>query len=455
MMRLSPVTWLIAIAAILIVTFVGSTALVDRNARRLDDLAADIADNAAPSITELSTARTELRHLELGVGRYLGAHRGGPPFARAQLDAWRAAVERHLEPYAQLPFFSDERVPFARLDAAKRRLYADLDRVVALLDQGQLEAARPVLYNALNHDGEEVDAVILELIGVNNRHALANAREMTKLRQRNSLLALALDASSVILGALLLLGAVRAARLYHRAQEEQRKLAEARAAELDHFAGRVAHDLKAPLASVMLGSSVAAAYPTETQQALQKIQRTSRLMSEMIDALLAVARVEPARASAPATSVAAVLDVLADEVRPVAAAARAILRVDPYPATATVACPSGVLASILSNILHNAVKFIGGASGERAIVVRVLPRDVDTRFEIEDTGPGLPPALEEHVFERFVRGSESTGLGLGLATVKRLVDGAGGRLGVVSRPGRGSCFWIELPGARPALRARG
>ncbi len=448
MMRLSPVTWLVAIAAILILAFVGSTVLVERNATRVDALAADIADNSAPSITELSAARTEMRHLELGVGRYIGARVSGLPFDRAQLDRWRTAVDEHLDAYARLPFFSDERAPFVRLDGAKDRLYADLDRAVSLLDHGDVVDARPLMYNNIHRDGDEIDALIATLIDINNAHAAVNAREMTELRRRNSLFALGLDATSVLLGALLLFGAVRASRLYHRALDEQRKVAEARATELGHFAARVAHDLKAPLASVLLGSTVAATYPTESHRALEKIQRTSRLMSEMIDALLAVARVEPAQPSAPATVVATVLDVLVDEVRPVAEAAHASFFVEPYPATATVACSPGVLASILSNILHNAVKYIGGAAGERAVLVRVAARGDYTRVEIEDTGPGLPSTLESHVFERYVRGAESTGLGLGLATVKRLVEGAGGRLGVVSHPGKGSCFWVELPRAQ-------
>ncbi len=79
--------------------------------------------------------------------------------------------------------------------------------------------------------------------------------------------------------------------------------------------------------------------------------------------------------------------------------------------------------------------------------MRVVERGPLVRFEIEDTGPGVPPALADRVFERHVRGERSSGLGLGLATVKRLVETHRGRLGVRSSPGRGSCFWVELPAA--------
>jgi hypothetical protein len=111
MKRSSPVAWLVVLAAVLIAAFVGSTILVERNASLLDERASDIADNAAPSITELAAARTEMRHLELGVGRYVGARSAGLPFDREQLDVWRAGVDEHLAAYARVPFFPDEREP--------------------------------------------------------------------------------------------------------------------------------------------------------------------------------------------------------------------------------------------------------------------------------------------------------------------------------------------------------
>jgi len=74
------------------------------------------------------------------------------------------------------------------------------------------------------------------------------------------------------------------------------------------------------------------------------------------------------------------------------------------------------------------------------------------RVEVADTGPGLPPGSEQLVFEPFRRAGNShlPGLGIGLATVKRIVEAYGGRLGVWSTPGRGSTFWFELPEAAAA-----
>jgi len=388
-----------------------------------------------------------MRRLELGVGRYLGAHLAGKRSVGtgAQLGR-RIAIDAHLAAHARLPMWQGELELTQQLKRAQDRVYTDVDRVVADVDAGRIDQARATIIGPMTADGDEVDRLLTRLININTDKAASAARNIAALRQRASALAIILDTVSVLLGVVLVLAAVRAARLYHRALVEQRRLAEARASELDHFAARVAHDLKAPLASVVLGTTVAAEYPSETRKALEKVLRTSRLMSDMIDALLNVARVEPQQVRAR-TAIAPVLEVIVDEVRPAAIAAEAVVHLEEIPPRAAVACSSGVLASVVSNLLQNAVKYIKGARGERRIAVSVCERGKCVCIEVKDTGPGLPKELESHVFERYVRGAGSTGLGLGLATVKHLVESVGGRLGVESKPGEGSCFWVELPRA--------
>jgi signal transduction histidine kinase len=110
-----------------------------------------------------------------------------------------------------------------------------------------------------------------------------------------------------------------------------------------------------------------------------------------------------------------------------------------------VACPTGVLTSLVSNLVHNAIKYMGEAR-ERRIAVRTLRVGRLARVEVEDTGPGLPPGSEERVFAPYTRADRSgqAGLGLGLATVKRLAEGYGGRVGVRSSSD-GCVFWFEVP----------
>jgi len=109
------------------------------------------------------------------------------------------------------------------------------------------------------------------------------------------------------------------------------------------------------------------------------------------------------------------------------------------------------LRHALGNLVHNAVRFTerGGVS----LRVRPLAGTAGAeglRFEVHDTGPGIAEEDHRRIFEPFVQldGSDHRrhgGTGLGLSVAARLVRGAGGRLGVDSVPGSGSCFWIEVP----------
>jgi len=104
------------------------------------------------------------------------------------------------------------------------------------------------------------------------------------------------------------------------------------------------------------------------------------------------------------------------------------------------------LRQIFANLLSNAIKFT--SEGEVVVRVTLVESMVDSmlvRFEVSDTGIGIPEHLQDHVFESFAQADGSTtrqfgGTGLGLAIAKRLVELMGGRLGVTSAPGEGSTF---------------
>ena len=105
------------------------------------------------------------------------------------------------------------------------------------------------------------------------------------------------------------------------------------------------------------------------------------------------------------------------------------------------------VAQAVANLVENAVKY---APKER-IVVRAAPAAGMVRVEVADQGPGIPPKEQPRVWEKFYRGSSTAalnrarGAGIGLAVVKALVEAQGGRVGLTSVPGRGACFWFELP----------
>ena len=121
---------------------------------------------------------------------------------------------------------------------------------------------------------------------------------------------------------------------------------------------------------------------------------------------------------------------------------------------ATVTADPRRLRQILLNLLSNAVKFT--PKGGR-VVVRAITGEHEVRFEVEDTGVGIAAEDQARVFDEFQQlaaDGEGEGTGIGLALTRRLVELHGGRIGVESAPGEGSCFWFTLPRARPGRRPR-
>jgi len=110
--------------------------------------------------------------------------------------------------------------------------------------------------------------------------------------------------------------------------------------------------------------------------------------------------------------------------------------------------PAG-MERVMFNLVGNALKF---AHSERPPRIHVKSEKVGSRLRIsvEDNGIGLDPKYRERifgVFERLSSAGTPVGTGIGLAIVKRSVEKMGGIVGVDSTPGKGSCFWFELPEA--------
>jgi signal transduction histidine kinase len=138
---------------------------------------------------------------------------------------------------------------------------------------------------------------------------------------------------------------------------------------------------------------------------------------------------------------------LDEELRPPAAAENVDLAFDPAP-DCEVACSPGVLAILLANLIRNSLKYMG-ESAVRRVHVSTRFRRAFVVFEVQDSGPGVPEDLGDRIFEPYVRGKQTaatkSGIGLGLATVKRLVLAHGGAVGVRRSSLGGALFWFELP----------
>jgi signal transduction histidine kinase len=102
------------------------------------------------------------------------------------------------------------------------------------------------------------------------------------------------------------------------------------------------------------------------------------------------------------------------------------------------------LEQLLGNLLDNAIKN-SPPDGEVLLTSRQLPGD-GTEIRVTDRGPGIPPEQIPYVFERFYQlTSVRTGVGLGLAIAREIVQAHNATIGVISEPGQGAEFIIRLP----------
>lgn len=222
--------------------------------------------------------------------------------------------------------------------------------------------------------------------------------------------------------------------------------------QLAAFAGQVSHDLRNPLTALSMslrlideqlaGAEVDA---DEITWLVGRALRGADRMQSLMDALLAYARVdaEPVRVGVDlATVMVAVEDDLATALE------GATLTVGSLP---TVVGDPVQLRVVLQNLVANAAKFTRPGEPARVEVAgrRVVGilGSAGWRIEVVDHGVGVPVHQRERVFEPFTRlHAKVPGSGIGLATVRRVVDGHGGRLGLAETPGGGTTAWFELPG---------
>ena len=241
--------------------------------------------------------------------------------------------------------------------------------------------------------------------------------------------------------ALLLAGVIHVARrrTLHRVEElrlrEELLLDRLRFknSELEQFAGRVSHDLRSPLSVLKLDVATSVPGPARVR-AERAVDRMDALITDLLD--LSRASSQDVRGTlVDVSSLArAVVDdrVASDPDRDLTAI------VDPG---IKVWGDHGLIQVLLENLLGNAWKFTA-STPEARIEVRHLPGG----FLVRDNGPGLDENDSERIFEAFERGQTGVqGTGVGLATVRRIVDRHGGHIRVRAAPGKGATFEVFLP----------
>lgn len=218
------------------------------------------------------------------------------------------------------------------------------------------------------------------------------------------------------------------------------------------FAGQVSHDVQGPLAAVQLSIELLQeevptdGAPVEDPEvvamlfgtAMSGAQRMRATVAGLMDYAVLGGRLEVA----PLDTCQLVEDVLVDLS---ARRGRTEVLVEDLP---TVHGDGVQIRAVLQNLLANAMKY--AVTGNPVVRVSGTASDASTRIHVTDNGPGVPADQRTSVFELMVRGDGVTqtgieGLGIGLATCRRVVESHGGRIGVDEAPGGGADFWFELP----------
>jgi signal transduction histidine kinase len=221
------------------------------------------------------------------------------------------------------------------------------------------------------------------------------------------------------------------------------------------FLSNTSHELRTPLSSIRALSKLLLArmdgeLTEEQERQVYLIERTATEMSELVNDLLDLAKIEAGRVEPQTAPI--VIDnlfrALKGMMRPLVDGERVELVFDNDGIGDAFESDEGMLSQILRNFISNALKFTEQGS------VRVSAsedREAGTIvFAVTDTGIGIDPDHLQLIFEEFTQVEnplqrKSKGTGLGLPLCRRLAELLGGRVDVVSRPGVGSTFTLTLP----------
>ncbi|MER5732618.1 HAMP domain-containing sensor histidine kinase [Streptomyces sp. NPDC002138] len=215
------------------------------------------------------------------------------------------------------------------------------------------------------------------------------------------------------------------------------------------FVADASHELRTPLASIRGYAELTRRGREEpgpdTRHALGRIESEATRMTGLVEDLLLLARLDAGRPlSHTAIDLAPLVVDAVSDAR--AAGPEHHWRLELPAEAALVAADSARMQQVLVNLLANARTHTPPGT---TVTARVSRETSSVRVEIEDNGPGIPPGLLPHVFERFARGDASRSrnagsTGLGLAIVQAVVSAHGGTVGVRSEPHR-TRFEVRLP----------
>ena len=215
---------------------------------------------------------------------------------------------------------------------------------------------------------------------------------------------------------------------------------------MDQFAYVTSHDLKSPLRAIdhlahWISDDAGDLLPAKSRGHLEKMRGRIVRMEKLLDDLLAYSRADRFEYRAEPVDLALLLDNVIRLVTPPQGFTVSVQT--PLPMLLTQKVP---LETVLRNLINNAIKHHDRSDGEVQVAVQEVNEFLE--FSVSDDGPGIAPEFHERIFQVFQTlksRDEVEGSGMGLAIVKKIVEGRNGRITVTSTPGQGAAFQFTWP----------
>ncbi|MCE8429083.1 MAG: PAS domain S-box protein [Candidatus Methanoperedens sp.] len=237
------------------------------------------------------------------------------------------------------------------------------------------------------------------------------------------------------------------AQLERRITERTRQL-EAANKELEAFSYSVSHDLRAPLRSIdgfsqALLEDYGGVLDAQAKDYLTRVRSASQRMSQLIDDMLVLSRVTRREMKRSAVDLSALANMIAAELLKAQPQRRVEFNISPG---LVVNGDAELLRAMLENLLGNAWKF---TSTRQSATIEFGVKDLDGKpsYFVRDNGVGFDMAYASKLFQAFQRlhlQTDFPGTGIGLATVKRIINRHGGRIWAESEAGKGATFYFNL-----------